>query len=206
MVQIDISEEVRFAAGIGIVVANWYVFRGVSLEESDDPWTRDTGKILLRRALLAETVFALGLLFIDSWISIGQKAEIIRLTTPRDLSPDAVRRVQSTICPYGSMPYDMTTVTLDERLFFNELDQIFKKCAWKPQGAANRDAMIASLSRLVGVRIWYSPRQATELGPVSNAFAGALTKEGIIDARAEPIPDSAKIVTTAIEIQIGQRP
>jgi len=65
----DKSELTRAAVGIAIVLANWCVYRGVALEESEDSWTKETGKILLRRALLAETLLALGLVFIDSWIS-----------------------------------------------------------------------------------------------------------------------------------------
>src|SRR5579863_8949440 len=79
MFGMDTSELIRAAVGFAVVLANWFVYRGVALEESNDPWTKDTGKLLLRRALFAETILALGLLFADSWISIGQKSEIIVL-------------------------------------------------------------------------------------------------------------------------------
>jgi hypothetical protein len=79
MFGMDKSEVIRAVVGLAIVLPNWGVYRGVALEESDDSWTKTTGKILLRRALFAETLFALGLVFIDSWISIGQKSEIIEL-------------------------------------------------------------------------------------------------------------------------------
>lgn len=204
----DISELIRAAVGVAIVVANWFVYRGVALEESDDPWTKDTGKILLRRALLAETLLALGLVFVDSWISIAQKAEIIRLTTPRELPPDAVKRIESKVCPFGPKPFTWTTVTLDERLFSNELDSIFKACKWRVVGPTDesRDAIIASLSRLVGVRIWYPADHADEFEGVARAFAAALDDEGIRNARAEIIPKDAMPALDEIEFQVGQRP
>ena len=80
-IPIDIFDAVRAALGLGIVWANWRVYRGVTLEEERDPWLRETGKRLLLSGLFFETALALFLLFADSYISIGQRAEIAEAST-----------------------------------------------------------------------------------------------------------------------------
>jgi len=181
---------------------------GVYWEKEGNPEAiKREGWLLAVWGIALEILFSVFLWQIDSSISAQQRAEIIRLTTPRNLSPDAVKRVEAKVCPFGSPPFQITSVTFDEILLRNEFSQIIRTCKWNDRVAsgADQDSLIASLSGLVGIRFGYSPDHAEQFGPVSKAFADALVAEGI-NARAEVIPPSVIPTINVIEIQIGQRP
>jgi hypothetical protein len=205
-IPIDTWDSVRIALGAGIVWANWGVFRGVSLEEESDPWTKETGKRLLLRSLLAETALALLLLFVDSAISIRQQAEIIRLTTPRNLSPGAVKRVEAKVCPFGPKQFDIVFVTFDEILFGNELQQVWAACSWTTKGVQDDRAIaVAAASEVAGLHFLYDSGRADEFKGAAEAFASALRDENIV-ADAGPIPKDIPLSTNIIHIQLGRRP
>lgn len=202
---IDIWDAIRVGLGAGIVWANWGVYRGVELEDSFVPWEKETGKRLLKRSLFAETALALLLLFLDSAISIRQQAEIIRLTTPRNLSPAAVKRVQEKICPFGPKRFDVVFVTFDEILFHNELNQVWNACKWTSKGVENRDAAVAAASEVAGIHVLYAPDHADEFKGAADSFAAALRDEDIA-AETGPIPQDPTFNANIIHIQLGRRP
>jgi len=58
------------------VIASWFVWRGVQLEESTDRYDKERGKDVLLRALICEVVLGFALIFVDSFASSQQRREI----------------------------------------------------------------------------------------------------------------------------------
>ncbi len=190
------------------VLSSFAVAGGILLEKPKySPSVHKIANWLVVGGVAIEAACTIALFVFDEGISQKQQVEIIRLTTPRNLSPEAVKRVAEAVCPFGPQPLQITAVTLDELLLRNEFDQIFKLCNWKGglDSSADTDALVASLSGLKGIRFGYSTEHAAQFEPVSKTFAAALVKEGV-EARAELIPPNVIPKINVIEIQIGQRP
>ena len=227
MFGMDSSEWIRAAVGIAIVLANWFVYRGVALEESEDSWTKETGKILLRRALFAETLLALGLLFVNSWISIGQKAEIIRLqnhAAPRLLSETesalVISRLSKVVpADIGQIGYAFMASSDEEIALAIDLsDHVFSRIVWAWDDWPNnmlapvsmrlpaQGKVIGSLIPLNGVQIQVlNP----ELSEIEGVLVGALRDAGLENVRSDPRLDAwlqSPNKAMLIIIMIGMRP
>jgi hypothetical protein len=202
----DQLEALRVGTIALYILASVAVILGVYWENEDfKKETRKKGWILLLLALGVETLLAIVIFVGDAEIIGHQRAEIIRLTTPRNLSPDAVKRVAEKVCPFGPKQFDIVHVIFDEILFVNELQQVWNKCGWSSQGVENRDAAIAAASEIVGMRVWYDLGHSEEFKGAAEAFASALRDENIA-AEAEPIPKDVPLSPNMIHIQHGRRP
>lgn len=72
----DKWDAIRIILGLGLLLCNVGVYRGVVLEESSYDWTKERGKRLLRLSLAWEAVLALTLFVADTTASVIQKREI----------------------------------------------------------------------------------------------------------------------------------
>jgi hypothetical protein len=221
-IQIDTWDVVRVTIGAAIVVANWVVYRGVKFEESTDSWTKETGKIWLRRGLFAETIFALALLFIDSRISIGQRDEIIGLQqhlTARELSDE---QNASALAAISGSPLSIKyafSLTDDEQaaLAIALSQKIFSKAGWEWVNWPARDKELTinlpnrpyvGFVLLNGIQLRIlNPA----LLPVARALERALTDAGLENVRMDQEndaragfqkPDNPMLM----QIMIGTRP
>jgi hypothetical protein len=91
MFNFDQWDWARLGLAVAIVVCNFFVWRGVSLEESDDRYDKETGKRWLVNALAWEFFFAMVLVVADTVGGVHQKAQIASLNAqiaPRRLQPD----------------------------------------------------------------------------------------------------------------------
>jgi hypothetical protein len=136
---------------------------------------------------------------------LDQQRQIIRLTTPRNLSPPAVDRVAAKVCPFGAKQFEFVRVTADELLFGNQLQKIWSLCKWDSKGVQDPDTAIAAASEVVGIHFLYGSTRAEEFQDAAEAFAAALRDENIA-AEAGPIPKDVPLSTNMIHIQLGRRP
>lgn len=209
MFEIDISELIRASVGVAIVVANWFVYRGVTLEESDDVRTKDTGKIWLRRALFAETLLALGLLFVDSWISIGQKEEIIALQkrlAARSLNEEQKTSIASRLKRFPSqtiqiIPYWQDKESLD---IANAIAQAVMKDDWKIH---NPERYTALLGVIAGVYIRVDKHASEGAKGAAKELAAALNDNDVLatEEEGENGPPNDPL-TEQINMQVGIKP
>jgi hypothetical protein len=198
----------------GSVLAGIAVGAGIIFESSEySASVHRVAKWLVIVGVVVESLCTVCLFVFDEAISStqqatirDQQAEIIRLTTPRNLSPAAVKRVESKVCPFGPKEFDIVFVTMDEILFGNELQQIWAACGWSSKGVQDDKAIaVAAASEVAGLHFLYDPGHADEFKGAAEAFASALKDENIA-ADAGPIPKDIPLSTNIIHIQLGRRP
>jgi hypothetical protein len=189
------------------ILASFAVAGGIVLENPK----ATIANVLVVGGVAIEAVCTVLLFGFDEGISgaqqskiIDQQAQIIRLTTPRNLSPDAVKRVAEKVCPFGPQEFDVVHVTLDEILFGNELQKIWTRCNWTSKGVQNPDEAIDAASGVAGIHFLYAP-QSDGFRKAAGAFASALRDENI-EAVAEPVPKNIPLSSAMIHIQLGRRP
>jgi hypothetical protein len=116
MSAIDHWDVIRYLLGVALVACNIGVWRGVSLEYSDAPWTKETGKRLLVRSLALEAFFAATLFVVDTAASIQQKSEIAQLellTAGRQLTPILSASIIAELKPFSGQKLFISSYTGD---------------------------------------------------------------------------------------------
>ena len=129
----------RFMFGALIAVCNFFVWRGVKLEELFIPWEKETGKRWLANALAWEFAFAMALLVVDTVGSIRQKYEIAALNAqiaPRRLLPDQIDEIGKSLSEFGSKSVDIASYALDVEgaLLGFQVVEAFKKAHFSTNG------------------------------------------------------------------------
>jgi hypothetical protein len=190
------------------IVASASVAFGIVLE--NPKWS--VANVLVVGGVAIEAVGTILLFGFDEGISnaqqstiVAQQSEIIRLTTPRNLSPAAVQRVASKVCPFGAIQFDVVHVTSDEILFGNELGKIWTLCKWESRGVENPNEAVSAASEVAGIHFLYDPQHADKLKDAAEAFAAALRDENI-SAEAAPVANDPTFNANIIHIQLGRRP
>jgi hypothetical protein len=164
------------------------------------------GHKLLIWCLSADTLFTIFVFAADGGISAYQQAEIIRLTTPRDLSTAQIDGIAAKVCTLGPKPYDIIYVVYDEILFNGEMSEILDgSCKWERKPYPDQIAEMRAASGVVGIHFLYNEEHASEFREVAEAFAAALTAAGVM-AETDEIPKGAPLNVDMIRIQIGRRP
>jgi hypothetical protein len=101
---------IRIILGLGLVACNVGVWRGVSLEKSDDPWTKETGWILLVRSLALEAVLAFALLAADTTSSLLQKTQIANLSRETEVLRSENLKLEGQIQPRRLTPTQQSAI------------------------------------------------------------------------------------------------
>lgn len=208
MFGIDRWEWFHIVFGLGIVIANIGVARGVILEESDDKWTKETGARLLRRSLVAEAFLAFVLLGVDSYVSIEQQSKIIALErrlAARSLSDDQVKAIIERLKPFAGQHFDIVpywqnpeSYTIADRLY-----KALPAAGWVYDHPVKVRGMI--LGVVTGISVWSDKRSEPSMKSAAGLIA-ALNANGI-EARPDDTPQtSTEPISTKINISVGIKP
>jgi hypothetical protein len=157
--------------------------------------------------IIIEPICTLGLFKFDEAISQQQQEKIISLEErllPRNLSPEAISRVEQKVCPFGPRKYSRVFVIFGDILFADQLGQVFNACKWSDIGISDRDSAVAAASGVMGMTFWYAPERTDEFREVATIFADSLSAEGI-PAKAVPMPPDKKMSHDAINIIFGAK-